>query len=138
MKPRNPEELIMSNDSSPEVGSIVWHDLTVKNATEVRDFYAAVVGWTPEPVSMGDYDDFNMNNPGSGATSGGVCHAQGGNEGLPAQWLMYVKVADAKSSAEQCVALGGKVLKGPVTFGGDAYYTIEDPSGAAMVIFSAV
>ena len=126
----------MSSDSKPEIGSIVWHDLTVDDASEVKDFYAAVVGWKPDPVSMGEYDDFNMNNPDSGSTAGGVCHARGGNQGLPAQWLMYVKVADAAKSAEQCVALGGKVLKGPVTMGSETYYTIQDPAGAAMAIFS--
>ena len=127
----------MSSDSKPEVGSIVWHDLTVENAEQLKDFYAAVVGWQPDAVSMGDYNDFNMNNPVSGETTAGVCHARGGNQGLPAQWLMYVKVANATQSAEQCVALGGKILNGPVTMGGDTYYTIQDPAGAAMAIFSS-
>ncbi len=124
----------MSN--KPEVGDIVWHDLTIENAEEVKDFYAQVVGWQPEAASMGEYDDYNMNKPESGDCAAGVCHARGGNSGLPAQWLMYVKVADADKSAAQCVALGGKVLAGPTTMGGDTYYTIEDPAGAAMAIFS--
>jgi len=126
----------VSNDTPQEIGSILWHDLTVENATEIKDFYASVVGWKAEPVSMGDYDDYNMNNPVSGKTAGGVCHARGGNQGLPAQWLMYVKVANADQSAEQCVALGGKILKGPVSMGGDTYYTLQDPAGAAIAIFS--
>ncbi|MFT4630388.1 MAG: putative enzyme related to lactoylglutathione lyase [Dinoroseobacter sp.] len=59
-----------------DVGKIVWHDLTVYNALEVKDFYASVVGWDTVAVSMpsdeqsgGDYQDFNMNLPGSAETT---------------------------------------------------------------------
>jgi predicted enzyme related to lactoylglutathione lyase len=38
-----------------EVGKIGWIDLTVGDATRVRDFYAGVVGWKPEGVEMGGY-----------------------------------------------------------------------------------
>lgn len=60
-----------------EVGKIGWIDMTVANATEVRDFYAAVVGLEPEDVSMGDYNDYNMTMPASGTPVCGVCHALG-------------------------------------------------------------
>jgi predicted enzyme related to lactoylglutathione lyase len=32
---------------------VAWQDLTVPNAEAIRDFYAVVVGWRPEPVDMG-------------------------------------------------------------------------------------
>lgn len=119
-----------------ETGSIVWHDLTVEHAESVSEFYAAVVGWKPEPVSMGDYNDFNMNKPDSGECAAGVCHARGANAALPPQWLMYVKVADADASAQACVERGGKVLSGPSKMGSETYYTLQDPAGAALAIFS--
>ena len=43
-----------------EIGKVGWIDMTTADAEAVRDFYAAVVGFEPEPVSMGDYDDYNM------------------------------------------------------------------------------
>ncbi len=45
-------------DTKPQsnIGKIEWLDLTVDNATRVKDFYAKVVGWTSEGVSMGSYD----------------------------------------------------------------------------------
>lgn len=36
-------------------------DLTVADAPAVRDFYAAVAGWTPAEVPMGGYSDYCMN-----------------------------------------------------------------------------
>lgn len=130
------------NDSSPQnspsdIGKIEWLDLTVDNATRVKDFYAKVVGWTPEDVSMGSYDDFNMNLPNSNTTVAGVCHARGSNANLPAQWLVYVRVADVDESAKACEARGGKVLEGPRRMGSNNFAVIEDPAGAVMALISA-
>ena len=35
----------MSKNNKPTVGSIVWQDLTVKNAEKIQTFYGDVVGW---------------------------------------------------------------------------------------------
>ena len=125
----------MSEDEGPGAGSILWHDLTVERAEEVRDFYRSVVGWESEPVSMGDYDDFNLLPPGSGEAVAGICHARGSNEGLPAQWLVYVSVEDLDASLSRCVEGGGDVVDGPRSMGDARYCVIRDPAGAVMAIF---
>ncbi|MGB3561682.1 MAG: VOC family protein, partial [Thermoanaerobaculia bacterium] len=93
----------MSDDSKPEIGKIGWTDLTVDNADDVRDFYTAVVGWKPSPVDMGGYSDYSMITPDTGEPIAGVCHARGSNADLPAQWLIYITVADVDASAASCV-----------------------------------
>lgn len=75
----------MRDINKQEVGAITWADLTMPNAEAGKDFYRQVVGWKFEPVAMGEYNDFNMNAPGSGKTMAGICHARGVNAGLPAQ-----------------------------------------------------
>ena len=116
-------------------GTIEWHDLTVDDAESVRDFYAAVVGWEPQAVSMGDYDDFSMLMPGTEQPTAGVCHARGANADLPAQWLMYVRVLSVPDSAARCSALGGKVLTGPTAMGDSEFCVIEDPAGAVLALY---
>ena len=74
----------MADDIQP--GHVGWVDLTVENATEVRDFYRAVVGWEYREVDMDGYADFAMTNL-EGRDVTGICHARGVNEGLPAQWM---------------------------------------------------
>ena len=96
--------------SKTEVGSMTWFDLTVPNAKQVSDFYSSVVGWQKSPVNMGDYDDFAMLTSDTDTAVSGVCHATGVNQDLPAQWLMYIKVADLNTSIAQVVKLGGSVL----------------------------
>ena len=124
-------------ECEPEIGSIVWTDLTVADADVVRGFYAAVVGWKPEAVGMGDYSDYTMCAPGSGTGVAGVCHARGLNAGLPAQWLVYIVVDDVDAAAARCEAKGGRVLVAPKRLGGGRYCVIQDPAGAVCALSQA-
>ncbi len=126
----------MSDGAKSPIGSIVWHDLTVPNADEVRAFYSQVVGWKSEPVSMGDYDDFNMISPDDGQCAAGICHARGSNAKLPPQWLIYISVADADEAAAKCKKLGGKIIDGPRDMGEGRFCVIRDPAGAVAALYS--
>lgn len=99
----------------PPVGTIAWTDLTVPDAEGIRDFYARVVGWIPEPVAMGEYSDFNMTVPATGEPAAGVCHARGVNAELPPVWLVYLVVEDLEDSLAGVHRLGGSVITEPVS-----------------------
>jgi len=117
-------------------GDIAWTDLTVENAESIRDFYQEVIGWTPQPVSMGEYSDFSMNSPVDGEARSGVCHARGANADLPAQWLIYIIVDDLDSSIASCERLGGERVAGPKSIGeGARYCVIRDPAGAVAALY---
>lgn len=117
------------------IGSMGWLDLTVDDATGVRDFYKTVVGWTHGAVSMGDYDDFTMNQPADGKAICGVCHARGGNAELPTAWLAYFVVADLDASLQACLKGGGEIVAGPKSMGSDRYCVIRDPAGAVCALY---
>ncbi len=121
-------------DDKPQVGSIGWHDLTVENAEQVRDFYEQVVGWTSNPVDMKGYSDFNMVTP-SGQVVAGVCHARGSNADLPPQWLLYFVVEDVEKSAGTCEEQGGRVLVAPRPLAGGRFCVIKDPAGAVCALY---
>src|SRR5436190_20590855 len=116
-------------------GEVGWVDLTVPNATQVRDFYAQVVGWSASDVDMGEYQDYCMNDPKSGNTIAGICHAQGANVGLPAQWLIYFQVANLEKSMTECQDYGGTIVHGPRDMGGfGRMCVIRDPAGAVAAL----
>ena len=75
----------------PGIGTIGWVDITTADAPGLRDFYEKVVGWRPENVNMGKYEDFNMVQPGSGQPAAGICHARGTNSALPGSRTDQVK-----------------------------------------------
>lgn len=124
----------MAMSSTPRPGTISWTDLTVEDADRVRDFYESVIGWTPEPLSMGTYSDYVMNDADGDATAG-ICHARGNNVDLPAQWLIYITVEDLNHSMKECQRLGGVVLTPPQSYAGGRYCVIKDPAGAVCALY---
>ena len=119
------------------LGSIGWLDLTVEDAKQVRDFYETVVGWKMSEVSQGDYDDYCAAAE-DGTVLAGICHARGPNANMPAQWLLYVTVADLNQSMKECENLGGQILC-PERDMGDygRMCVIKDPAGAVMAIIES-
>ncbi len=127
----------MKEEDKLETGSIIWTDLTVPDAENVKNFYGRVIGWKSEPVSMGEYNDFSMNSPDTDRTVAGICHSRGVNADLPPQWLIYFAVEDVDASAELCKKSGGKVIAGPRDMGKyGRYCVIQDPAGAVAALFS--
>lgn len=124
----------MSDKNESVYGTIGWIDLTVPDATAVKDFYTQVTGWKAEPVSLGDYDDYNMT--ANGEPKAGVCHKKGVNSDIPSQWMIYINVRDLDESRAQCEANGGKLLTDIRSAGSMGRFCfIEDPAGAACAIF---
>lgn len=118
-----------------EVGKIGWIDISVDDASGLRDFYKKVVGWKSEDVSMGDYSDYSMAMPGSGDVVTGICHARGSNADMKGGWLVYITVADVQASAAACAANGGKLVVEPRGLAGGQFCVIEDPSGATAALY---
>ncbi len=123
------------SENTPPVGTIIWRDLTVPDAAAIRDFYARVVGWRAQPVSMGNYNDFNMLPPDTEEPAAGICYARGTNADLPPQWLIYVVVEDVDQSAADCVKLGGAVVAPPRGMAGGRFCVIRDPAGAVCGLY---
>jgi predicted enzyme related to lactoylglutathione lyase len=115
------------------IGKILWQDLTVENAAEIKDFYSEVVGWTTTPVSQGSHNDYNVVSK-NGEVVAGICHNKGMLADFPAQWLNYVIVEDVETCKNKCLEKGGKVLVGPAIMGKSNYIVIQDPAGAVLAL----
>ncbi len=125
----------------PGVGHIRWADLTVEDAPALRDFYRRVIGWTVEDVEMADgdeaYADYSMCGDGGGPVAG-ICHARGGNSGLPPVWLLYLPVGDFAQSLRRVEAEGGTIVKSTAGAGDEHTYAIvRDPVGAYFALAPA-
>jgi predicted enzyme related to lactoylglutathione lyase len=125
-----------------KLGTVGWMDLTVDDADSVRDFYSAVAGWEPQPISMGEYSDYCMSpvngDDGAGAPVAGICHRRGSNANLPPVWLVYLTVANIAASLALVEEMGGKVLAQTRSSSGGQYAVIEDPAGAVCALYQDV
>jgi predicted enzyme related to lactoylglutathione lyase len=115
-------------------GKFLWIDLTVPEADNIRDFYSAVVGWNWEPVSVGDYEDYNIKTP-EGELVAGICHRKGVNGNLPPAWINYVIVESVTASMKACTDLGGRIVDGPRKQNEDIFVIIQDPAGAYIGLY---
>ena len=128
-----------SNKKRPAAGSVGWIDLTVENASERRDFYAAVIGITTADAPMKDgdeeYADYVLNDAGGNAVAG-VCHKRGGNSRFPSAWMVYFNVDDLDASMAAVTNGGGAIIVPAKSMGGyGRYCVIEDPGGATCALF---
>ena len=120
---------------SGDVGKIGWIDMVVDDASGVRDFYKAVVGWETDDVDMGGYSDYVMKMPASGDGVAGICHARGSNADLPSGWMIYIIVTDVEKSAATCVSEGGQVIVEPRGLAGGSFCVIRDPGGSVAALY---
>ena len=125
----------MSNKNEWTKGNILWQDLTVSNAIEVRDFYREIIGWDCISENMGDYDDFHVGIPPSMNSEAGICHARGENADLPPVWLIIIAVEIVEKSAMSCKDLGGEVVVEPRMMGKGRFCVIRDPAGAMCALY---
>ena len=110
--------------------TVAWTDLTVPDAERIRDYYAAVVGWSFEPHDMGEYADFSMTTQ-SGQRVAGICFARGVNADVPPVWIPYFAVGDLEAAVARAVELGGEVVSGPRA----GFCIIRDPAGAVAALY---
>ncbi len=117
-------------------GAIAWLDQTSNAAEKTSMFYEKVAGWKSSPVSMGEYNDYNMLQPGTKQPVAGICHNRGENADLPSGWIAYIIVDDLERSMDACRINGGKIIAGPKVMGnGSKYCIIEDPAGAITALY---
>ena len=125
----------LKHNMSDKIGEMAWLDLTVNNASEVKDFYQQVVGWQVDEISMGDHNDYAMKSPVTGDAVSGICHSQGVNADMPAAWLPYFLVASLDESVASVTALGGVLLTKVKQVGQDQYVVVKDPAGAVCALY---
>lgn len=122
-------------ENKNKFGKILWSDLTVENADQIKDFYKEVVGWEENPVPMKDgedvYVDYGMGIDGEG--SAGICNKRGKHSHLPSQWIMYINVENVEYSLNKVLELGGKLIHEARKKDGSYFYVIvSDPAGAVF------
>ena len=83
-----------SVSKAPPVGTIGWFDLTVADASTVRDFYQAVVGWDIDFEPGGEMD-YRMISASEGLVGGMLAlKPEMVEHGARPCWVGYVAVDD--------------------------------------------
>jgi predicted enzyme related to lactoylglutathione lyase len=115
-----------------DVGEWAWLDLWSNDVEKAAQFYRSVIGY--ETVPAGDVSSARS---GMHLVSGGYVRAgimQKRDPKTTSVWLPYVRVADARKSAEAAREAGGRVIYEPAPLGTAVVGIVADPTGAPVGI----
>lgn len=112
-----------------EHGAMAWSELHTRQGEIARDFYAAVLGLTHQPMPGMTYWTLHL---GEGAVAG-VWQAEL-PAGAPAHWVTYFAVADADAAVSTVQAHGGAVLSPAVDTPYGRMAVVADPYGAKLTV----
>jgi predicted enzyme related to lactoylglutathione lyase len=127
-------------DAVPVMGDFSWHELATTDAKAAFGFYQRLFGWEETSAmdmgEMGVYQMFGQSK--QGRTLGGLFNKPSQMPGPPA-WVAYIKVPDARKTADAIKKAGAKVINGPMEVpGGDWIAQGIDQQGAMFAVHSAV
>jgi predicted enzyme related to lactoylglutathione lyase len=114
-------------------GKFVWFEHLSSDLAKARAFYSALLGWTFEPMHMGEQPyDIIMN----GSEPRGIGGFRAAAPGMPSHWSSYLSVADVDTSYAKATATGAQSLLAPMEFGTVGRgCAIADPGGAAVCLW---
>ena len=116
-------------------GNFSWNELVAPDVTAAGRFYSVLFGWETAKFPSSDVDYILFKKQGREVAGLMKCP----KEGMPAQWISYVTVENADSTAKKAADLGAKLCVGPKDIPDvGRIAVIEDPQGAALGIFQAV
>jgi hypothetical protein len=110
-----------------EPGSATWYELSAPDVKQAREFYAALLGASADPMP-GDFEYYVLKH--GEKMLAGIMQIGPAWGDFPSNWATYFAVADADKAAATITEHGGKVL-GPIEdtpFGRMA--AVADPFGA--------
>lgn len=118
-----------------EPGSIVWNEAAEPDADAARKFYAAVFGYSYQPVEGAgpEYTTFHRD----GDPLGGIGGLVDRPPGTPPHWMAYFSVTDTDTAVAAATERGATVLSGPIDTPYGRMAVITDPQGATFAIMGA-
>ena len=124
-------------DASPSrerFGCISWLSLWVSDASSSRDFYQRVVGWKSKEVETVDVANKKLEmEMEDGVAAAEICQFQSPPKGVPAVWLVHVRVGDLRESLRRVTEGGGEVVS---EFDETDSAIIRDPVGIYFALQS--
>lgn len=118
-----------------ETGTLVWNELTVRDASRALDFYAQVVGWTHEPMDPSSPEGYRLVKVQGRTVAGCMPMGDDFPPELPTHWMVYFGADDTDATAARCAELGGQVSVPPTDLPIGRFAVLNDPNG---VVFSVI
>lgn len=127
----------MSKIETYKAGQFSWVDLSARDMSEAKKFYAGLMGWTADDQDTQGGPPYAMFKKDEHEVAGlGQLDEQMQAAGIPPTWNSYVTVEDAAQTAQQVGELGGKVIVAPIPAGDAGTMAfLQDPTGGIFAVW---
>jgi uncharacterized protein len=110
-----------------------WVDLSVSDVPAALAFYSAVLGWSFQEDTTGEYGGYAIAQV-QGQAAAGIGPAM--QPGIPAAWTLYLASDDADGTAKAVTDAGGTMLLPPGDVGPlGRMFVAADPTGAVFGVW---
>ena len=112
-------------------GALSWTELATPDIEASSQFYAALFGWTLEPME-GMEMPYSIIKTAAGNSNGGI---RGLMPDEPPNWLVYLGTEDVDKAVASVGELGGATLAGPFPVGPGRIAIVRDPQGGVFALY---
>ena len=99
-------------------GVVHWNELNTHDSRAAMDFYGKALGWTFEPMDMGDGSQYWTIRSGEQMVGGIFEMVHPAFDGIPEHWFTHIAVDDLDARLEKARAAGGTVTREPFSIPG--------------------
>lgn len=115
-------------------GRFVWHELHTSDRAKAQKFYAALLPWQNEDVSMGPGEQYGLVKM-NGKDFAGITKSKA-PANVPPHWIAYLHVEDVDASTKKAKELGGSVKMEPMEIPNVGRFSVvADPQGAVFALY---
>lgn len=118
-------------------GRFIWHELMTTDSRAAERFYKAVIGWRTEKWEQDP--TYKLWTTANGPIGGLMALPDDAKRmGAPPNWLAYVGTPNVDATVDRAMALGARVLTGPLDVPGVGRFAVmADPQGAIFAPYRA-
>jgi uncharacterized protein len=92
-------------------GTFYWNELMTRDVERAKKFYRDTIGWSFEPMTMGDGQTYWCAMRGDKPVAGMFPLNASEFDGVPESWMSYLAVDDVDQRVASAVKAGAKLMK---------------------------
>lgn len=118
-----------------EPGTLCWNELATRDPAGAKQFYPAVLGWSPKDHPSGEltYTEWML---GDRPVAGMMPMDESWPADLPPHWMVYFAVEDTDAAVAWAERLGATVLLPPTDIPPGRFSVLGDPQGAVFSVIA--
>jgi predicted enzyme related to lactoylglutathione lyase len=92
-------------------GNFYWNELLTRDSERAKRFYGDIIGWSFEPMKMGDGATYWVAKIADKPVGGIFPTDRPEFEGVPEGWMSYLAVDDVDARVKKATAAGAKLMR---------------------------